>query len=140
MKLDKRTEMTDSEFLAQVEEGTITADRFNHIAHVRAAFLFLRDSGSFAMALDRMSRALRCITERAGVPGKYHETITVAFIALVHERIASASSEEGWPTFIERNQDLVLANPLAAYYSRDQLADPLARRVFVLPTHNRSAA
>jgi len=140
MKPDEDAELSDREFLAQVEEGTIAAERFSHIAHVRAAFLLLRDSGSFATAIDRMSRALKRIAEGAGVPEKYHETITVAFLALVHERMANAPAEEDWPTFIARNRDLVLSNPLAEYYSRDQLEDPLARRVFVLPARCRSAA
>jgi hypothetical protein len=140
MKQVESAELSDQEFLAKVEEATIAAGDFDHVAHVRAAFLLLRDSTSFAMGLDRMSRALKRITEQAGVPGKYHETITVAFMALVHERMASAPPEESWPAFIERNRDLVNSNPLGAYYSHDQLADPLARRVFVLPIRNRSAA
>jgi hypothetical protein len=132
--------MPDADFLAAVERGSISTERFDHVAHIRAAFLLLRSTGSFILATDRMSRALKRIVRAAGVPGKYHETITVAFMALVHERMASAPSIEDWTTFIERNRDFVVSNPLAAYYSPDQLNDPLARRVFVLPTPGRTAA
>jgi hypothetical protein len=140
MTSDDNAQKPDREFLAEVEAGTVAPERFDHAAHVRTAFLLLRDSASFATAIDRMSRALRRIVERAGVPEKYHETITVAFMALVHERMASVATQEDWPAFIARNRDLIASNPLATYYSRDQLADPLARRVFVLPTRDRPTA
>lgn len=125
--------LADADFLTLVESAEIAPQTFNHKAHVRAAFLLLKDADDFAPALERMSTALRRIATKAGVPEKYHETITVAFTALVHVRMAAAGMDMGWTEFAERNADLFETDPLAALYSPDLLASPLARRVFVLP-------
>jgi hypothetical protein len=126
--------LPDAAFLALVEGAEVAPQEFDHAAHVRAAFLLLRDEDAFAPALQRMSNALKGITVKAGVPEKYHETITVAFMALVHEKMATTPGTENWPDFATRNRELLETNPLKAFYSREQLASPLARRVFILPT------
>lgn len=124
--------LCDEAFLAAVERAAISPQAFNHAAHVRAAFLLLSVEQEFAPALQRMSAALKAITRKAGVPDKYHETITVAFMALVHARMAE-SAHGDWRTFARAHPDLLNTNPLVGIYTSEQLANPLARRVFVLP-------
>lgn len=135
MKSDQPQPATlpDDEFLNLFETAEIAPQTFNHEAHLRAAFLLLKDAGEFAPALDRMSTGVKRIATKAGVPEKYHETITVAFTALVHVRMAAADMGASWPVFAECNADLFETNPLTAIYSPELLASPLARRVFVLP-------
>lgn len=125
--------LSDAVFLTRIEGADVAPQAFDHKAHVRAAFLLLQDAGAFAPALQRMSDALKGITVKAGVPEKYHETITVAFMALVNERKVATPDAGNWPEFAARNPDLLETNPLKAFYSAEQLASPLARRAFVLP-------
>ena len=66
-------------------DGRTDPARFRHADHVRMAFEVLRRHGEFADAALIYSRALRAIAARAGRPGLYHETITVAFLALINE-------------------------------------------------------
>ncbi len=124
--------MTDAQFLAALERCTLPEAEFTHAAHVRAAYLYLRE-GSFGQAIDRMATAIRAYAGSLGKPERYHDTITVGFLALIRERIAEHGDAGGWTAFAAANPDLFDRERLLRYYPREQLASPLARRVFVLP-------
>lgn len=78
--------MNDDEFLAALEQCSLAESSFGHSAHVRAAYLYLR-SGEFETALARMRGALRRYSAALGKPDRYHETITVAYLALIRQRL-----------------------------------------------------
>lgn len=124
--------MSDEEFLAALESCTLPASEFTHVAHVRAAYLYLR-SGSFAQAIDRTSGSIRRYAASLGVPEKYHETITVAYLALIQERLVERGDGGGWTGFAAAHPDLFERDLLLKSYPVRQLESPLARRVFVLP-------
>ena len=46
--------MTDADFLAALERCTLPESEFTHAAHVRAAYLYLRD-GSFGQAAGTLN-------------------------------------------------------------------------------------
>jgi len=124
--------MTDAEFLAALESGTLSEAEFNHAGHVRAAWLYLRQ-GSFPEALARMSGALRSYAAARGKPDRYHETITVASLALINERLLlRGGGDGGWQGFLEQNHELLDRRLLTHYYRLETLASPAARRVFIL--------
>jgi hypothetical protein len=124
--------MTDVEFLAALESGTLPEAEFNHAGHVRAAWLCLRQ-GSFPEALARMSGALRNFAAARGKPDRYHETITVANLALINERLLlRGGGDRGWQGFLEQNHELLDRRLLTHYYRPETLASPAARRVFIL--------
>ena len=94
--------------------------------------------GELAAAASAMSEGLRRYTAALGVPEKYHETVTLAWLFLINERRArceDAADRGGWQAFRRANPDLFAAGGrvLDRYYRPDTLASPLARRVFVLP-------
>jgi hypothetical protein len=130
--------MTDTEFLAALEGCTLPETEFTHAAHVRAAYLYLC-SGSFGQAIDRMAAAIRRYAGSLGKPDRYHDTITVGFVALIRERICERGDGGGWPAFAAANPDLFDRERLLRHYSREQLQSPRARRVFVLPEAPRLA-
>ena len=78
--------MTDQEFLRALESCTLPESQFGHAAHVRAAYLYLQQS-DFAGSLDRIRRAIRNYAAHLGKPQRYHETITVAYVALIQEQV-----------------------------------------------------
>lgn len=123
--------MTDEELLEGFDSGTL-AD-FPHELHVRAAWCYLRRD-PILIALPRFRSALRRFAAGKGAPGRYHETITVAFMLLIAERLGPAR-ELSWEAFAARNPDLLRREPsaLAAFYAGDALASARAREVFVLP-------
>lgn len=123
--------MTDDDFLAALGDGSLPPDDFDHAAHVRAAWLCLRRRG-FAGGMAVLRDLLRGFATRHGVPEKYHETITVAFLTLIHERLHAAACSEDWPGFAARHPDLFERDILRRYYRPETLASPQARTIFVL--------
>ena len=109
--------------------GEIAGADFRHADHVRMGFEILRRH-DFLDAAKACSTALKDMATRAGNPGAYHETITLAFLALIAEPMASFDTFE---TFAAANGDLFEKNVLARWYGAEQLGSAAARRVFVLP-------
>ena len=76
------------------EAGTIDPQHFDHEAHVYLAWLYLEQSPVFD-AVWRYSDGLRRLTRQLGVPGKYHETITLGWLFLIASR-RRAANRPGW--------------------------------------------
>jgi hypothetical protein len=130
--------MTDEEFLTALERCELAAESFTHAAHVRAGYLYLR-AGGFDAALGRMRGAVRRFAAHVGKPDKYHETITVAYLALIHQRLRERGDGAGWAGFGAQNPDLFEPELLLRYYRRSELESNLARQVFVLPRGGTAA-
>jgi len=126
--------MTDDELVAAFESTAL--DDFPHASHVRVAWCYLRRD-PILVALPRFRAALQRFAAAKGQPGRYHETITVAYMLLILERLADAPAGS-WEAFAARHPDL-LATPsiLSRYYADEVLASPQAREVFVLPDLSR---
>ena len=120
-----------TEELRALEEGRIDPRAFPHREHVRLGFEMLREH-SFAEAAARFARGLRLLTAKAGKPEVYNETITVAFLALIGERLAREPGLE-WTQFIAANADLTDKNVLGCWYDATELKSEIARRTFILP-------
>ena len=129
--MTERPDRRDAEFLAALEDGSLAAAAFDHAAHVRAGYLYLRRDG-FAGGIAAFRHSLRRFAARHGAADKYHETITVAFLALIHQRMAAALPAEDWPAFAARNPELFEPGLLQRYYRPETLASAQARAVFVL--------
>jgi hypothetical protein len=111
---------------------------------VQVGFGYLQMHG-YAGALAAMARSLWRFAAHHGKQGLYHETITAAFLALIHERMAEDLAADGqkialagaqaldWESFAASHPDLFASDLLARYYSRDTLRSDLARHCFVLP-------
>ena len=120
----------DDELLA-LETGALDSARFPHREHVRLGYEML-GRYSFGEAVMRFSRGLRLLAAKAGRPEIYHETMTVAFLALIGERRAR-STQGDWEVFKARNNDLLDKRCLERWYGTEQLGTDLARRTFCLP-------
>ena len=133
--------MTDDEFLRALEKCELPESAFGHAAHVRAAYLYLR-AEEFSGALERMRGAIRNFARHLGKPERYHETITVAYLALIQQHMCQRGVGGGWSAFERDNPELLRPGLLLEYYPKAQLESDLARRVFVLPhsISGRSAA
>src|SRR3954465_767599 len=130
--------MSDDDFLAAFRSGTLPLSDFDHRAHVRAGYLMVSRHG-LGLAIEHFGKDLRAFAEGHRKAGLYHETITVAFLALINERIA-IGGDHGWRAFAVANADLFQRNSLAAFYAPEELASADARRVFLLPRRRGTAA
>jgi len=136
--------MNCNDLIRQLEDCTLSAAAFDHRAHVQAGFTYLRRHG-YAGALAAMANALRRFAAHHGKHGLYHETVTAAFLALIHQRMAEDLAARGqeialagaqaldWERFAASHPDLFASDLLARYYSKDTLRSNLARHCFVLP-------
>jgi hypothetical protein len=122
--------MTDREFIDAFAAGQLLPAGFDHRAHLRAAFLLLRDR-PFLEACMAMRDGLQALAGKLGKPDLYHETVTVAFMALVAER--STSMDGDWDAFIARHPELCGRGLLDRYYSAALLGSGAARTTFALP-------
>jgi hypothetical protein len=95
--------VTDDELLRGFEEATLPPAAFDHAAHVRVAYLMLRQA-PLPLAAERFSSALRRFAAAAGVPGKYDAALTWRYLRLIEERRPGAGS---WTDFAARNPDLL---------------------------------
>ena len=124
--------MTDEEFLRALESCTLPESEFGHSAHVRAGYLYLKKS-NFAEALVRMRRSICAYATHLGKPDRYHETITIAYLALIQQCIVERGDGGRWAIFAQSNPELFEPELLGHFYDRDVLESTLARRVFLLP-------
>jgi hypothetical protein len=126
--------MNDREFVTAAENCAIPCREFRHADHVRLVWLYLREY-ALLDAIGRFTAALRRFATHCGAAGKYHETITWAYLLIIHERMQRDECGNDWERFRAANSDLFAWSPsiLEHYYAPQTLASDLARRIFVLP-------
>lgn len=126
--------VTDADLLAAFEAARDPEGGFHHREHLRVAWLYLRRD-SWPRALGRFSEGLKRFAIAHGQPGLYHETITVAYFLLIHQRMAQDPAHTGFEDFAARYPELLGWKPsiLDRYYQKATLDSDLARRVFVMP-------
>jgi hypothetical protein len=126
--------MNDSEWMQAFETCTLPNSSFRHADHVKMAFLYLQKYTPLE-ALGRFSAALTRFATANGKPALYNETITWAFLLLIRERLARASSPQTWAEFSAANEDLLRwdDNVLKKYYRSETLTSELAKSVFIFP-------
>jgi hypothetical protein len=122
---------SDDDFLEAFRTCALPLGDFDHRAHVRAGYLYVTRHG-LGLAIERFGKDLRAFAAAHGKNGLYHETITVAFLALINERIVFGG-DRGWDSFAADNPDLFRRDSLTPFYAPEELASPEARRVFLLP-------
>jgi hypothetical protein len=126
--------MTDDEFLTAFEELRLPRNLWTHEAHVRMAWLYLRDR-----PLDEVIPIVRGGIQRynasLGNSEGYHETITVASLVLIDHRFGREAGKGSFADFREVNPDLLdrTLSALLGHYSREVLFSNQARRAFVEP-------
>ncbi|HEX4946194.1 MAG TPA: hypothetical protein VFZ34_06010 [Blastocatellia bacterium] len=123
--------MQDDQFIAQFRAGTL--EPFHHQDHVRMAWLYLQRA-PLLEAIAQFTTDLQHFAAAHNQPNLYHETITWAYLLLIHERMARAPGQD-WETFAATNPDLLTweKSILRIYYSPAILQSDLARKVFVFP-------
>jgi hypothetical protein len=80
-------------------------------------------------------RLLVAYAEHHGKPNLYHETITFAYLLLVHERMARTPHLTTWDAFTREHPDLLSwrGGPFFTLYPNEIVQDSAARAHFVLP-------
>ncbi|MCA9661277.1 MAG: hypothetical protein KC486_23260 [Myxococcales bacterium] len=128
------------EALENGEPEALLAGGFGHREHLAVAWELVGRE-RLGHAIERMAAALRRVVTALGVPEKYNETLTWAWMVVVAERRAEAPAGEDFAAFLERNADLLDHRAtLATYYGPAELGAATARRTFVLPRRGEAVA
>jgi hypothetical protein len=117
----------------QFEKGIAPSAAFPHVEHVKVAFAYLCVYPKIE-ALERFANGIKRLAVAKGKPQAYHETITWAYIFLIHERMIATGISD-WEQFAAGNADLFdwKNSILSRYYSKATLDSERARQVFVMP-------
>ena len=131
--------MTDGEFLSRFEDGSLPFDQWTHRAHVKIAFLYLRDN-SLPVATEKIRDGIKAYNAAHHVPEGplmgYNETTTIAFLHLVdctmsvYGKSHPASDAEA---FCDAHPQLMSKHVLRLFYSPERRADPAAKTQFIEP-------
>ena len=130
-----RATLDDEDLLEGLESARLPAGAFGHAEHLRAAFLYLARHPDFGEAAVRFRTALRRFAAANGVPERYHETVTWAYLALINER-AHGSAFASSADFVRSHPELLdaMGGLFSRYYDlRAITRSARAREVFVLP-------
>jgi hypothetical protein len=125
--------VSNEELIRRFEDDALPEDSFHHADHVRLAFAYLCQYPALR-ALEKFSTALKRFATARGKAQLYNETVTCAYLFLIHERMARCEGAD-WEEFARRNPELLVWKNglLDRYYREATLKSDIARRVFVLP-------
>lgn len=130
--IDPKT-MSDDQFLAAFLDSSMPPSGFDHLGHLRAAWLLLQRR-SLDEAVEETCDAIARLAARLGVPGKYNRTLTEALVRLMAHG-GAADRSLTWPAFLSANAKLRAdaIGVLARHYSDDVLNCPAAHGRFLPP-------
>src|SRR5579863_6845054 len=123
--------MPDTEFLAVFERGGFPGNGFPHRAHLRMAWLYVKNLGP-EQAIDKAAVGIRNLAQQNGVPTLYHDTITRAWVYAVAAAMGHSSSTT-FTGFIDEHPRLLDKHLLLEHYTKDVLTSPAARAAWVAP-------
>jgi hypothetical protein len=118
--------------LERFVRGEIEPAAFPHREHVRMAFEMLRRH-DFAETALHYSRALRAMSARAGNPQAFHQTVTIAFLSLIAERMQESGGAADFDALVRDHPELLDKAALTRWYRPERLASEAARHTFLLP-------
>ncbi|MEW1635709.1 hypothetical protein AB0469_16700 [Streptomyces sp. NPDC093801] len=113
-------------------EATAATGRFGHREHVHLTWLAVRAHGP-AAAVDLVGEGILATATRAGVPGKFHATLTRAWVELVAHRHGGGEPAGDFDEFAARNPELLDKDLPGRFYSAAALASPEAKAAWTEP-------
>jgi hypothetical protein len=130
------TPSDDTAFRLAVERGQWPRAEWTHRAHVRLGYLTLCER-SWSLALDNMRDTIRGYNSAQGIPnsltGGYHETITHAFLRLIHAQLVQHGPAADSQAFCDAHPELLNPHRLGEFYSPARLNSVAAREWFLEP-------
>lgn len=133
------SELSDIEFIDQVFLLTIDPKLFDHEAHIRFAWVVLKDF-DFNRAVTHIHDSIRGLDQKYGDGTKYHATITQALIEILKLRmVREFSADLNFDRFKGENQDILryCKELLLEHYSQELLFSDQAKVNYIYPNRKR---
>ena len=124
---------SDRHFIDQFENQTLPPEKFNHLGHLRLAWLYLATL-PLEDAIATMTHGLRVYAASLGASEKFHHTLTEALLRIMAARITNGKYTS-FDAFLEDNQDIVndASAVVAEHYSKDCIMSSAAKESFIQP-------
>lgn len=125
--------MNDLEFLNAFESGSFPPSLFDHQAHLRLAWGYLKRYGE-QRAIEKVCQGIQAFDKLHGDGSKFHKTLTVASVKVVHHFMQKSSSAhfsdciQEFPRLKSSFKEL-----LDQHYGFDLLADQKAKKEYIAP-------
>lgn len=125
--------ISDKQFIAQFEDQSLQEQYFNHIGHLRLAFLYLQKY-DFNSACEKTCSGIRKYAESLGATDKFNLTLTMAILKILNDRL-NQKNYDNWQTFIDQNMDVRedLLSIILEDYSEDLLFSSRAQKEYLPP-------
>ena len=127
------TQLSDAEFLKRLEHFELSAEDFNHEAHLRLAWVQIKLLG-VEEAKNRIAEQLLGFVAHLGATEKFNTTLTQASVEVVNHFMEKSKSNEFDEFILEfphlKTQFLDL---LQSHYSKEMLSSNLAKTEYVEP-------
>ena len=94
-----------AELASHIERCALPATGFGHREHAQLAWFYLRRY-PLLTAVVRYQHTLRRFATSLGMPDKYDEQLTVAYMLLLEERRRESASDD-WARFAADNRDIL---------------------------------
>jgi len=126
----------DDHFIAEFEACRWPLEKWHHRDHVKLAYLYLLRHGLDGAA-SRLRDGIRAHNAAHHIPDRpdsgYHETMTQAWLRLVHLALCEYGPAASADEFVEQHPELSEKKTLRLFYSRELFMSPRAKREFVEP-------
>ena len=127
--------MNDDGFLAAFEARTL--EELRHRDHIKVAYLYLQRH-PLDEAIEKVRTGLQALAVAWDAPTDelekgYHETMTQAWVRVVHLTIIESKMLESADSFCDRHPKLLEKSLLNSFYSRERLTNWTAKREFIEP-------
>jgi hypothetical protein len=117
----------DARFRGDFEAGRVPPSEFNHRAHLRLAYVYLCEHD-----LDT-AYGRRFLAGNGVDAGKYHETLTRAWMMAVRHFMMNSAPSQSFQDFVGQHDVVLDPKIMLTHYSRDTLFSQQARAAFVEP-------
>jgi hypothetical protein len=144
--MEPHRSLSDQTFLEQFSQQALPPDWFSHEAHLRLAFLHIRQLG-IEQAIDTVRKQLKAYVAHLGAIDKYHETLTVAAVRAVYHFMLREGMDapaahtrdeatlEAFLTLLQRHPRLRTSfrELMFAHYKTDIFSSAFAKKEYLAP-------
>ncbi len=126
-------EVSDEQFIKDMEQGGFPPNLFTHEAHIRLAWLYLNQFDE-EMAIEKTCQTIQNFDQLHGDGTKFHLTLTVASVKVVHH-FKKKSNATSFIGFINENPRLnnAFKSSILKQYGTNPLNLENAKAKFIAP-------
>lgn len=125
--------LSDHEFIDQFENLQLNPAYFTHLAHIRLAWLYIKEFG-VERAANIICDRIRNFDKKFDNGLKFNKTVTIAFVHLINER-QQLGIYRDFESFLDANEVLIYEYKelISKHYSFDPFNSEKARHEYLLP-------